>query len=344
MKKIKKFLLIILIIILLAAAAVIVYIQLHGSFAGEYYSANQDISPENTFIVQSGTDVSAHRMGGGIFPEDTMMAAKGLISDIENGEYSIDIVEMDLWMTKDGQLILLHDETLDRTTDSLDVFGIENARPGDYTLEELGELNFAENFVAEDGSTPYKGLRGDDVPEDLRVVSLDRILDYLTSNGDFKYIFEIKNSGNEGIKAMDRLVETVRDYDLAEKAMLTSFNEEVLRHLDENYSDLTRNASMSEVVKFYVDFLLNKDPGECDYPYDVLIITPRYGVFTGTEENGRLHGLLNLSSQGIINRAHECGMAIYYWTINDEPTMQKLIDRNADGIITDYPNRVSPLF
>ena len=114
---------------------------------------------------------------------------------IETEDFNVDIYEFDLHITKDGKLILLHDNTLDRTTNSAEHFGEEGVKPSEKTYEELRELNFGENFKNADGEYPYRGLRGDDIPDELRAVLLEDVLDYLEDNGDFQYIIEIKDSG-----------------------------------------------------------------------------------------------------------------------------------------------------
>ena len=65
--------------------------------------------------------VSAHRSGGDLNPEESMAAFKNCV---ESKDFQTDIFEFDLHITKDGVLILLHDDTLDRTSDSAEVFGI----------------------------------------------------------------------------------------------------------------------------------------------------------------------------------------------------------------------------
>ena len=105
---------------------------------------------------------------------------------------------LNLTQIKDGKLILLHDETLDRTTNSKEAYGEEGVLPITKTYAELRELNFGENFCDENGNYPYRGLRGDDIPDNLRALLLEDVLDYLQSNGDFGYIIEIKNGGEDG--------------------------------------------------------------------------------------------------------------------------------------------------
>ena len=94
-------------------------------------------------------------------------------SCMNSKDFNTDIFEFDLHITKDNKLILLHDDTLDRTTNAVEYFGYEDVKPIDHTYAELRELNFGENFQAEDGSYPYRGLRGDKIPDDLRAVLLE---------------------------------------------------------------------------------------------------------------------------------------------------------------------------
>ncbi len=80
----------------------------------------------NPYITEGNSLVSAHRSGGGIAPENTMMAFKNCI---ESEDFNVDVFEFDLHITKDGQLILLHDDSLDRTTDSAEKYGADGVTP-----------------------------------------------------------------------------------------------------------------------------------------------------------------------------------------------------------------------
>ena len=151
-------------------------------------------------LIMARTDVSAHRSGAGIAPEETMMAFRYCV---EQEGFEIDVFEFDLHITKDDVLVLLHDDTLDRTSDSAKVFGETNVRPENKTYEELRQLNMGAQFVNDAGEAPYKDLT--EVPDDLRILRVEDVLDYLDANGDFRYIIEIKNSGDLGKKGVDIL-------------------------------------------------------------------------------------------------------------------------------------------
>ena len=93
----------------------------------------------------TGTLVIAHQGGDGVWPGDTMYAFEKAV------EIGADVLEMDAHITKDGQIVLMHDEKVDRTTDGTGL--IE-----DMTLEELKQLDAAYKWSNDSGQTyPYRG-------------------------------------------------------------------------------------------------------------------------------------------------------------------------------------------
>ena len=69
----------------------------------------------------------------------------------------------------------------------------------------------AAQFVTDAGEAPYAGLHGEAVPDELRILSLDEVLDYLTAAGEFRYIIEIKDGGETGLAAADQLYATLQE-------------------------------------------------------------------------------------------------------------------------------------
>ena len=146
-------------------------------------------------------------------------------------------------MTADDVLVLSHDATLDRVSDAAAVFGAENVLVRDKTLAELKELNMAAQFVNDAGEAPYADLHGDAVPDELRILSLDEVLDYLTAAGDYRYIIEIKDGGEVGLAAADQLYATLKDAGLLDRVIVGSFRDEVADYITANYPDMHRSAS-----------------------------------------------------------------------------------------------------
>ena len=161
MKKIFKILRIIVCALAVLAAAVFAVMKL----SQHHRSDPADViryETTNPYILDE-TDISGHRSGGGIAPEETMIA---FANCVENQDFQVDVFEFDLHITKDGVLVLLHDDTLDRTSDCEAVFGETEVRPENKTYDELRRLNMGAKFVDPDGNMPYAGLSGEDVPDD----------------------------------------------------------------------------------------------------------------------------------------------------------------------------------
>ena len=320
-KRIKKaFIIIIIIVLVLAILAGLLFWIVTKDSREEPIETDNCTNP---LITPLGvTLLSGHRAGGGIYPENTMMALENCV---KNGEYTLSIFEFDLRMTADGELVLLHDSTFDRTSNATEHFGHEDVRPGDYTLTQLKELNMGDKFETDDGQMPYAGLRGEDIPDSLRVTTLEDALSYLEIQGKFRFIIEIKDSGETGYKAVDKLYETLVRYGALERTVVGTFNNEVTDYMDSTYPDLPRSAGFNEAIEFYLCALLGLKRDAEDFNYVALQIpTDDYTV--------------NLGTSRVINYAHEHNIAVQYWTINDAEEMAKLQSIGADAIMTDVPD------
>ncbi|MCL2513894.1 MAG: hypothetical protein FWF08_08325 [Oscillospiraceae bacterium] len=281
-----------------------------------------EIEASNPFMSPLGkAQVFGHRSGGGVFPENTLMAFKNCVN---SKDFVTDGFEFDLRLTKDNVIVVLHDATFDRTSNAVEYFGKSKVHVHDYTYEELHELNMAENYVDENGDTPYKGLRGDDIPNDLRIVTLGEVFNYLTSQGRYKYSIDVKEKGEKGKITADGFCGMIREYGLEEDVIAASFNGDINKYYDEKYPEIIRSAGIVEVVKFYFASLAGKklDPGKINYQL-LQIPADQY--------------LINLGTTKFLNYAHKYGIAVQYWTINDGDKMKALADKGADAIITDYP-------
>lgn len=277
---------------------------------------------DNPFILfDERALLSAHRAGGALAPENTMSA---FINCLESVEYNVDILEFDLRLTKDNELVLLHDETLDRTSNSAEFFGKEKVKASEKTLTELKQLNMGENFLAENGTMPYRGLRGNDIPEQVKIPAFEEVLAYCEAKrSDLRYIVEIKDGGSLGKRAADKVYEILSQKGLTDKVIIGSFKSEVLKYLDEKYPSLARSASPAEALLTYYRFLFNVNLNKYGVKFEVLQIPNLKFFKTG--------------GVAFIDYCHHYDIAVQYWTINDKDEMRSLIKSRADAIITDNP-------
>ena len=309
------------------------------SYRVDYASADRATNPHLVYDGTQNADgsyktlVCAHRAGRTLAPENTIAAFARCFDYMET--YVIDTLEFDLHLTADGKLILLHDDTLDRTSDC-NARGEKDVYPRQKTLEELKSYNMGYNFKDPDNGTyPYRDMSDEELDARYaRICTLEEVLDYVNSRmkegQKMNYIIEIKDDGEDGKEATDKLYEFMLKYDILDKVIVGTFHQTVTSYIDEKYHDredgknIIRSASITEVLSFYFSMVFNVDLSKQKVGYSVLQIPYRDYV-------------INLGKPAIIEYAHAFGIAVQYWTINDEADMKYLADAGADTIMTDDP-------
>ena len=288
--------------------------------------------PKNPLIKTDGKAiVAAHRSGAMIAPENTLMAFQRCA---ESDDFEVELFEFDLRRSKDGKLIIVHDKTLDRTTNACEHFGETDVYVENKTYAEIRELNLGENFRDADGNYPYRGLRGKDIPENLRVVKCETVIDFIEKNSgnkDFCYIIEIKSTGKNGMKAADKLYSIITERKLQDKVIWASSRELVSVYMEHKYPDMPRSARTTEVILFYLYSRMNWNLNDIDVSYMALQIP--YGKSCA-------NNLVNLGTREFINYAHKNDIAVQYWTVNDAEDAATLAKNGADCIMSDYPQMV----
>ena len=295
-----------IILICLAVIALLIF-GLYKLVTYQWQDEPEEYSVTNRYITELGeTKVLAHRAGKKLFPQGTMMAFEGCVN-AEN--FRTDFFEFDVQLTKDEELIILHDETFDEVSNAVEYFGKTENYPADYTYEELYNLNMGEYFKNADGEAIYQGLRGDEIPDNLRVLTAKDALTYAENNGDYYYSIEIKINGEAGFRAADILYGILSEMKLLDKVIVASFDKDVILYLEENYPDLSRTAYNVEAAGLFFDALLGIERPDGYYKFDVLQVPPdRY--------------IVNMGTSKLVNYAHKNNIAVCYWTINDEEKME----------------------
>lgn len=290
---------------------------------------------ENPFVVAEGElpMIAAHRGGGESNPENTMLAFREAV-----GTIGVDIIESDLYLTKDGYLVYNHDEYIDETCNINGDISLEDVEKlceneqnrhyiKDMTLAELQKYNFGYYFNDKDGNRPYKDVK-EFAEKGLQIATVDKLFEeFYKTNPDLKFIVEIKNSGDMGYKACEILYNTLNKYPKYKKQIVVgTFHDEIETELKNKYPDLLRGAPTGTAATFIVTQLLRVNIFDTS-DFACLQIPTSYDV-----------GItLNLNKSTFIDRAHRRNVAVQYWTINDADEMRELIELGCDCIMTDDP-------
>ena len=158
-------------------------------------------------------EVAAHRGNILDYPENTMPAYKSAY------EIGADMIELDLHMTKDGEIVLIHDGDLARTADV-------EGKIRELTLEEILRADV--------------GIKRGEQFEGTRVPTLRQFCEFVASESDkMQFNFEFKDyfrDGEEWAKACaDKIIETVDSYGLWERSFVNSFDGKLLQYVEEKY-------------------------------------------------------------------------------------------------------------
>lgn len=237
-------------------------------------------------------------------PENTMLAFK-LAEKI-----GVDAIELDVRMTNDGHLVVIHDETIDRTTN-----GTGNV--SDYTLQEIKTFDAGYNLEYESGGFPFRN-------KGITIPTLEEVFQEINGTG---FVIELKDPNRAIEKKVAKLI---KKYDLRKKVIVGSFNDDSLKRFATRTDGKVPIGTGVETLKYYV--FLHKFHLERLFPLD------RHAVQIPTKAGG-----VDLATERLVKTIRERNIAVHYWTINDEKTMKELIEMNVDGIITDYPNKLLKL-
>ena len=152
--------------------------------------------------------VAAHRGWCAKYPENTMAAFKGALT------LDIDQIETDVRVTKDGELVLIHDATVDRTTNG-------SGLVIDYTFEELRKLDAG---------------NGEQIPTLVELMEL--VKDHPTITLDI----ELKEYPTEGREALaysvcDRILKIIDDYGFTDRCVINTWSGKLHEYIVDTYGD-----------------------------------------------------------------------------------------------------------
>lgn len=260
--------------------------------------------PERAFFAHDRPLVIAHQGGEHLAPSSTM--ASFSVAD----ELNVDVLEFDIHITKDGHLVTIHDNTVDRTTNG-------NGLVADLTLAEIQELDAGYYFKDLNGEYSYRD----------KGVYIPTVEEVFQTFGDKRMVIEIKatNPPESYDEIAQKLWELLEKYKLEEQVNIVSFDQKVVDTFQTYSKGITPVAGgKQEVVKFV---LAHK-----------LFARNLYNPSVDALQIPTSESIFDLTDKKIIEGAHRRGMEVHYWTINDKETMRFLIEAGADGIMTDRPD------
>jgi glycerophosphoryl diester phosphodiesterase len=241
----------------------------------------------------------AHRGASALAPENTLEAFRTAVEAGAGG------LELDVHLTSDGQVVVIHDETVERTTDG-------TGAVAGMTLEELRMLDAGHNFSPEGGSaSPYRG-------QGLRIPTLGEVFREFPGvvvNIDMK-------ADRPGIEAV--VLGVLREGSAGGRVLVVSSSRGAVgRFRRISGGSVSTGASRWETGVFYVLSKLRLER----------LLRPAYDAL----QVPLWHRGIPLVSRRFLEAAHASGVRVDVWTINAADEMHRLLDLGVDVIMTDRP-------
>jgi len=241
----------------------------------------------------------AHRGGAGLAPENTLTAFEAAARD-----WAADMIELDVRSTADGHCIVIHDATVDRTTDG-------TGPVAELTLAQLQELDAGFRFSPDGGRTfPFRG-RG------VRVPTFEQVLRALPG---MRFTVEVKiGTAQSGLfAAIDRLA--------AQQRVVAAGMHDADRTAFGSYAGSV-SASSEQLRRFFLAHRLRLSRF-ARRPADVVQLCEMWGG-------------VRLLTPRLVRDLHRRQVDVHVWTVNDEADMHRLLDWGVDGIMSDFPDRLA---
>ena len=233
--------------------------------------------------------IAAHRGGARLWPENSLAAFRGALG------LGVDLVELDVHQTRDGEVVVVHDPTLERTTTG-------HGAIRDVTSAEL-------TTVAIRGTTDERPPRLAEVLALLRPTSVGLLLEIKTGPGGDRY---------PGIE--ERVLALVRAAGLADRTTVMAFDWTILERL----------RALSPSVR--LTGLLSRQGAE--RVGGVGAAAPRLRAL-GVNDLGIEHTLLTPEA---VRVAHDGGLSIGVWTVNEPEELRRALAAGVDYVTTDQPD------
>lgn len=246
--------------------------------------------------------VIGHRGASAVMPENTLESFR-----LAFGEHASDMIEFDVHLSRDGIPVVIHDDTLERTTDGQGLVA-------EKTLSELKSLNAGYGF------DPEKNFSFPARNKQIRIPSLEEVFQEFSNK---RLAIEIK-AVTPGL--VRKVLDLVEKYNAVERCTVGSLEDSVfqeLQHLEAPTRIFTSRKAAQRLVLEY--FFHRKRPSKKPRLVASLPVENKY---------------FDLKKKSWIDWLHEKEIQVYYWTVNHPDLMRTLAQRGADGIMSDDPGLI----
>lgn len=259
----------------------------------------------------------AHQGGSFEGPSSTLGAVAHALS------VGASAIELDVHATKDRHLVVCHDETVDRTTN-------HHGEIANLTLAQLREMDNAYWWIEGDVVSPGRGddayvLRGRAPKDgDYAIATLAEVAEAFP---DVLLNLDIKRTGPDVEPYEELLVDELRRLERTSSVIVASFHDDAIQRFRFLAPQVATSAATNETATFYFSHLEGAP------------VVPPVSAF----QVPATFADVKVVTESFVQAAHDGGVAVHVWTINEVDEMARLVDLGVDGLVSDRPTTLAAL-
>jgi glycerophosphoryl diester phosphodiesterase len=240
--------------------------------------------------------ITGHRGAGGLAPENTIASIDTAIS------FGVNRIEVDVRQTKDGVVVCLHDDRIDRTSNGK---GLLN----DFTHRDISKFDAGSWFSPE--------FKNEKIP------TLEQVLNKTMNK--VCLLIEIKDGNEVYPEIENKVVGLINRYHAKDWAIIHSFNDSVLFRIHQLDPGIKLHKLL--ITDFPLLYLFY-DGNFRITKLENYFFVDEFSIF------------LPFVTKSFITKVHQLNKKVNVWTVNDSVKIKRLLNLGVDGIITDYPNYI----
>jgi glycerophosphoryl diester phosphodiesterase len=260
----------------------------------------------------------AHQGGAREGPSSTLFAMRQAVS------VGAQAIELDVHATVDGHIVVCHDATVDATTDS-------SGAIADLTLPELMALDnaywFVPGEVRVEGRPPEEYVHRGKAPADpeFGICTLEKVLREFP---DVFLNFDIKQTGPVVRPYEEEVARVLRSFGRADDVIVASFNDESINAFAAFAPEIHTSAGTLATYAFWAAVQSGSPTPDA--------VSGRVALQVPADFEGTV-----VVDAPFVERAHDAGLAVHVWTIDDPSEAARLVDLGVDAIMTDCPTPIA---
>lgn len=242
-------------------------------------------------------NVISHRGANKYAPQNTIAAFEAA------DKFGVDGFETDVHFTKDGEIVLCHNYSIDETSDG-------KGELSNLTLQQLKKYDFGSYF-----SEKFAGTK---------IPTLNEYLEFIKTTDISVLNIEIKSQKEKNTDIVKLTIDKVKEYGLFDKLLISSFDTDVLINT-KKYDENCKTGFLYAPNRNVTPMILSR----------VVSMTKRQ-LYADA-----IHPYYRFVTKRLVETAHENGIQVNPWTVNNVKDINKLIELDVDSFITDLPNVVT---